>query len=48
MRDAFGLNDPHSDSFSVSDAASISSTIDKVRKEGGYEREGGRWMRKGR
>ena len=31
MRDQFGLNDMHSDSFSVSDAASVSSRFDKVR-----------------
>ena len=31
MRDQFGLNDMHSDSFSVSDAASVSSRYDKVR-----------------
>ena len=44
MRDAFGLNDPHSDSFSVSDVASASSTMDKVRREKGGTKVGG-WGR---
>ena len=40
MRDQFGLNDPHADSFSVSDAASVSSRFDKVREsERGRERQ---------
>lgn len=36
MRDQFGLNDMHSDSFSVSDAASVSSRFDKVRAKDEY------------
>lgn len=32
LRDQFGLNDPHADSFSVSDTMSISSRGDKIRE----------------
>ena len=32
LRDQFGLNDPHADSFSVSDSMSVSSRGDKIRE----------------
>jgi len=32
LRDQFGLNDPHADSFSVSDTMSVSSRGDKIRE----------------